>query len=109
MHMHRGNRPAVRVRVRTYVYACTRREGNGERVASVCPASVEQGRIEGRIGSLEEGKREREKRTGSCPVRFSRALWKGESSEERRTRGRTGARRRRRWRRTITERRNRRE
>lgn len=113
MHMHRGNRPAVRVRVRTYVYACTRREGNGERVASVCPASVEQGRIEGRIGSLEEGKREREGRSGvragQLPVRFSRALWKGESSEERRTRGRTGARRRRRWRRTITERRNRRE
>lgn len=66
MHMHRGNRPAVRVRVRTYVYACTRREGNGERVASVCPASVEQGRIEGRIGSLEEGKREREKADRGC-------------------------------------------
>lgn len=64
--MHRGNRPAVRVRVRTYVYACTRREGNGERVASVCPASVEQGRIEGRIGSLEEGKREREKADRGC-------------------------------------------
>lgn len=66
MHMHRGNRPAVRVRVRTYVYACTRREGNGERVASVCPASVEQGRIEGRIGSLEERKREREKADRGC-------------------------------------------
>ena len=82
----------------------------------MCPASVEQGRRKDRgsnrlVGGREETEREREGRSGvragQLPVRFSRTR-KGESSEEREKDQRwTGARRR--WRRTITERRNRRE
>lgn len=106
-------RLCVYVYVRTYMHA--RAEGGkwgegGERVSGERGTGKDRGsnRL---VGGREEREREGRSgvRAGQLPVRFSRALWKGESSEERRTRGRTGARRRRRWRRTITERRNRRE
>lgn len=68
MQVHVGCTCTV-VTGRLCVYVCARREGNGERVASVCPASVEQGRRKDRgsnrlVGGREE--REREKADRGC-------------------------------------------